>query len=72
MVTAEGTGEDDGELDEEKLREKQAKREEKLRAAAEKLAKRELAKKLKFSRRHCGSTALHCTAGTAAAHWWAG
>ena len=30
----------------------QAKREEKLRAAAEKAAKREAAKKLKFSRRH--------------------
>ncbi len=42
----------DQELDEEKLREKQAKREEKLRAAAEKAAKREAAKKLKFSRRH--------------------
>jgi F0F1-type ATP synthase epsilon subunit len=52
LCTAEGTGEEDGELDEEKLREKQAKRDEKIRAAAEKLAKREAAKKLKFSRRH--------------------
>ena len=34
------------------LRALQAKREEKLRAAAEKLAKREAAKKLKFARRH--------------------
>ncbi|KAL4852769.1 mRNA export factor elf1 [Chlorella vulgaris] len=52
MAGSEGTGEEDGELDEEKLREKQAKRDEKIRAAAEKLAKREAAKKLKFSRRH--------------------
>ncbi|PRW20411.1 elongation factor EF-3 isoform B [Chlorella sorokiniana] len=45
-------GSDDGELDEEALKAKQAKREEKLRAAAEKAAKREAAKKLKFARRH--------------------
>lgn len=51
-MASDATGEDDGELDEEKLREKQAKREEKLRAAQEKLAKRNEMKKLKFSRRH--------------------
>lgn len=51
-IRAEISGDDDGELDEEKLREKQAKREEKIRAAQEKLAKREAAKKLKFARRH--------------------
>ena len=46
-----GEGDEDGELDEEALAEKQRKREEKLRKAADKAAKMELKKKLKFARR---------------------
>eukprot|EP00887_Chlorella_sp_A99_P000212 scaffold13.g212.t1 len=47
-----GGEEEDGELDEEALAEKQRKREEKLRKAADKAAKMAAKKQLKFSKRH--------------------